>query len=46
MLGISRPTGKIAPITRTGRGGVARAAEDAGYLTLPVLHPSGGWVSG
>ena len=25
---------------------VALAAEDAGYLTGQILHPSGGWVTG
>ena len=25
---------------------VALAADEAGYLTGQILHPSGGWVSG
>ena len=43
--------GRVAapPVRRRGRRGLLRvvlAADEAGYLTGQILHPSGGWVSG
>lgn len=36
----------MTPEYRAASGAVVLAADEAGYLTGQILHPSGGWVSG
>jgi NAD(P)-dependent dehydrogenase (short-subunit alcohol dehydrogenase family) len=38
--------GPSAPTQDVAYCAVALAADDAGYLTGQILHPSGGWVMG
>ena len=51
-----RLAGRVALVTGASRGfgrvedvaycAAVLAADEAGYLTGQILHPSGGWVSG
>ena len=53
-LACAREGARLAMNYHTSRAGaedvaycaVVLAADDAGYLTGQILHPSGGWVSG
>lgn len=40
------PLHRFGGVEDVAYGAVVLAADEAGYLTRQILHPSGGWVSG